>query len=300
MSPTINAARLSGVHVALATPIGADGEIDVEALARLAGRVIDGGVDGLCPTGSTGEGPRLTRSQRLAVLRCVRDCAGPERMIIPAVCALAPVEVRDEVAGLAEAGASGVLVAPPFYYPMAPGDQLAWYEAVAADSAVPLVLYNIPAMTGVSIAPDVVASLARHDRIVGIKDSSRDMEYLQRVARETSGTDFAVLTGTDTLLMAALQVGANGAIAASMNLVPRLARTVYDAFLRHDLPTATAAQHQLVDIVEACRVGMAPAGWKAALAWAGVCSAHMVPPFTELDTGSTAALSATLERLMPT
>src|SRR5699024_7424986 len=106
----------------------------------------------------------------------------------------------------------------------------------------------------------------------GIKDSSRDMEYLQAVVYATAGADFAVLTGSDTMLLASLQLGAVGTIAASANLVPEIGRAVYDAVRRGDLAAAATAQERLFTIVQACRVGLPPAGWKAALAWAGVCA----------------------------
>lgn len=293
----VNAGDLHGMHVALATPVDADGGLDTTGLGRLLDRVTEGGVDAICPTGSTGEGPRLTVAQRRTVTAAVRVHVGAGRLVLAGASAMTAADAVTEIDGLAAAGADAVLLAPPSYYPMAAAETIAWYRTVAAEAALPLVLYNIPAMTGVTLAPSAVAELAELPAVIGIKDSSRDLEYLQAVLYATAGADFAVMTGTDTLLVASLTLGADGAIAASANLVPSLGRAVFSAFEAGDADRAATAQRRLVDIVTTCRRGTTPAGWKAALAWAGVCSAALVPPAVPLPDADRAELAAALERL---
>jgi 4-hydroxy-tetrahydrodipicolinate synthase len=289
--------QLHGVHVALATPIGSDGDPDQAALDRLLSRVIEGGVDAICPTGSTGEGPRLTRSQRLEITRRVRGSVGTDRPVLPAASAMTVSDAVSEIADLAEAGADGVLLAPPSYYPMDADGVVGWYGAVSSAAALPIVLYNIPSMTKIMLPAASLAELARQPGIIGIKDSSRDFEYLESIIYATRGADFAVLTGSDSMLVASLLNGAVGTIAASVNLVPALVRKVYQATVDGDLDNARTAQQRLYEILMACRVGIPPAGWKAALAWAGVCSADLVPPAAGLDKIARDALGARLEEL---
>lgn len=294
----MSAEQLSGVHVALATPIDpTTGDLDTDGLDRLLKRVIDGGIDAICPTGSTGEGPRLTRGQRLAIMTAVRERVGPDRVVVPAASALALPDAISEINDLAAAGATAVLLAPPSYYPQASTEVVAWYRTITEHTDCPLVLYNIPVMTKISIAPTVVAELAALPRVIGIKDSSRDIEYLQLILQASAGSDFAVLTGSDTLLLPSLLLGAHGMIAAGMNLVPQLGRAVYDAITTGDHATATTTQQQLSTIVQACRAGLPPAGWKAALAWAGVCSDALVPPAQPLTPDLQSALAQTLTAL---
>ena len=291
---------LHGVHVALATPIDpTTGDLDPAGLERLLDRVTGGGIDAVCPTGSTGEGPRLTRAQRLTILKAVRERVGPDRVVLPGASSLNLPDAIAEVNDLAAAGASAVLLAPPSYYPLAPAEVVAWYRTVAEHTGCPLVLYNIPVFTKISIAPAVVAELAALPGVIGIKDSSRDLEYLQLVLQASAGADFAVLTGSDTLLLASLVLGAHGMIAAGMNLVPDLGRTLYDAFAADDQRTAEATQRILSTIVQACRAGQPPSGWKAALSWAGVCSDAMVPPAAPLTGDLRTALNAALTTLLP-
>lgn len=293
----VTAQDLHGVHVALATPIGPDGDLDAAALDRLLSRVTEGGVSGICPTGSTGEGPRLTRAQRLEMTRLVRKTVGPDRLLLPGASAMTVADAVAEIGDLADAGADGVLLAPPSYYPIPADGVVAWYRAVSSVAALPIVLYNIPSMTKIMLPAAAVAELADLPGIIGIKDSSRDFEYLEAVRYATTGSEFAVLTGSDTMLVASLLVGAVGTIAASANLVPTLSKGIYDATVAGDLDRARRVQERLYDVVMACRVGPPPSGWKAALAWAGVCAADPVPPAVGLDASQREALAARLTEL---
>lgn len=269
---------VTGVTVALATPVTEDGTLDEKGLARLLERVLSAGVDGVSPAGSTGEGARLTPRQRVQLTATVRAAVGPD---VPVVSGTPLTTVHDglaEIEEVAAAGATAVLVAPPHYYPLGDDEVLRVYEPLAERSVLPIVLYNIPVFTKISISPDVVGRLATHRQIVGIKDSSRDMEYLQQVLIATHGADFTVLTGSDTQLVASLAAGAAGTIAASVNLVPELAVGIVAAFRAGRTEEAWELQRRLIQIVMAARVGRAPAGWKHSLEYAGVCSGRMVPP----------------------
>jgi 4-hydroxy-tetrahydrodipicolinate synthase len=274
---------LSGVMAALVTPLREDGTLDTDGLARLVETVAGGGADGISPAGSTGEGALLTREQRLTLTARVRQLAPPGMPVIPGVPLVTVADGPPELEALAAAGATAALVAPPAYYPLSDDGVLRMYQALADAAPLPLVLYNIPVFTKVRLSPAVVARLAAHPAIIGIKDSSRDMEYQQQLIMATGEADFSVLTGTDTLLVASLALGAAGAIAASANLVPDLASGIYHAFEAGDMTTAVRLQQRLARIVAACRRGYFPAGWKAALEIADVCQRHPAPGGTPLS-----------------
>ncbi|HEY2575083.1 MAG TPA: dihydrodipicolinate synthase family protein [Streptosporangiaceae bacterium] len=284
----------AGPMVALATPVHADGTLDEGGLERLVARVVDGGIQGISPAGSTGEGALLTRAQRHAVCRRVRELAPPQ---MPVIAGLPLVTLREgpaELAGLADAGATAALVAVPFYYPLSDDGVLRVYETLAEHTPIPLVLYNIPVFTKIMIAPEVVGRLAAHPAIAGIKDSSRNMEYHQQIIYATAGASFSVLTGSDIMLAASLTLGATGTIAGSGNLVPDLVAGVCDAIASGQVAEALTRQQRLTRIVTAARAGYPPAGWKAALQIAGVCASHPVPPGTALSAEEYAKLAALL------
>ena len=281
----------SGAMVALLTPLDADGRLDEHGLERLVERVVAGGIDGISPNGSTGEGARLGRQRRIAVATRVRKLAPDGMPVVSGVPLTTLDEGRAELDDLAELGATAALVAPPSYYPLPDESVLRMYEALAGDAPLPLLLYNIPIFTKVRLAPGVVARLATHPAIAGIKDSSRDMEYQQELIAATADAEFAVLTGADSLLVASLAVGVAGSITAGANLVPELPVGIQRAFHAGDFRTATELQRRLARIVAACNAGEPPAGWKAALSVAGVCGPDLAAPAAALP----ATLRATLE-----
>lgn len=286
---------------ALATPLSSDGGLDYPGLVRLSARIQSAPVSGICPVGSTGEGPLLSRSIRLDVTKTISENVPIGVAVIPAAAGMTVRDVVEDVTSYAKAGASAVLVPPPFYYPLDQRSVLAFYRSVALDSPLPVVIYNIPQMTKVPVSPEVVAELAMLDRIVGIKDSSRDFEYFSSVCaavQRSGASNFSPLTGTDTMLMASMLIGGKGTIAASANLVPELVCDLYNATLKSEFADALVLQQQLMDVVFAVRKHGFPYGWKLALSLVGVCEPHpaspVVPPGGDESAG---ALKVELERL---
>ena len=271
-----------GVMAALATPLDRDGLLDENGLHRLVEHILAAGVDGVSPVGSTGEGAHLDGHRRAQVTERVRALVPDGFPVVAGAPVLDPDRGVHDLTDLGTAGATAALVSIQGVYPLAAADVARVYQDLAERSPLPLVLYNIPVYTRLSLDPDLVGRLATHPNVVGIKDSSRDLEYLQQIVTATAGTDFRVYTGTDTLLSASLLLGADGTIAASVNLVPELAVGIYRAVGSGDTATAQMLQARLAAIVRACRRGPAPAGWKAALSLAGLCSDRMASPASPL------------------
>jgi 4-hydroxy-tetrahydrodipicolinate synthase len=290
--------RLAGVMCALVTPFDEDGEVDLDGLQRLTERVVRGRVTGICPVGSTGEGSRLTGRQRRAVVERVRALIPREVALIPSPSTLVAGQVIEDVEAFADLGADAVLVAPPPGYLLDGGDVRRFYEKLATRSPLPIVLYNFPTLNRVGIPAAVAGELAHHDSVIGIKDSSRDLEYTQALlGASASAPDFVVLTGSDTLLLPTLTIGGSGAIVGSANMVPDLGVAVYEATLAGDWPTARLLQWRLFEVVTAARAAGFPYGWKAALEMAGICSAYPAPPASAVSGETLAALRRRLTEL---
>ena len=204
-----NAVR--GIIVPLITPLEDDDVLDRVALERVIEHVLSGGVSGVFLLGTTGEGPSLSyevRSQlidatcqqvagRVPVLVGVSDNAY-ERCI-----AMTRVAER--------AGAAAVVLAPPSYFRISQPDLLRYVETFAAESPLPVFLYNIPALTKTAYDPQTISRAAIFSRIAGLKDSSGDLDYLASVVRST-GAEFPVLMGPEEILMNAMQAGAVGGV----------------------------------------------------------------------------------------
>jgi 4-hydroxy-tetrahydrodipicolinate synthase len=292
--------NLDGISVALVTPWRGGRGIDVASLERIVGRVCDAGVVAVCPAGTTGEGPRLSRDQRVELVsRCAR-LVSEGVGVVAGVVSASLTETLAELEEQAGAGATAALVAPPARMPLGPDGCRTFYTEIADRAPLPLMIYHIPSLTGVHVPPEVVLELAPHPSIAGLKDSAADIQYHLRVAdglAEGGIEGFSLVTGTDAMLVASMQAGGTGAIIASANLVPELSVGVHQAVRSGDLAHALDVQRRLRAIVMACRRGSGPAGWKAALEIAGWCSSHPVPPGERLDATQFEALRRDLGRL---
>ena len=283
--------ELSGVLVALASPLTRDGAVDEPAVGRLVEHVLAGGVHGLVPLGSTGETASLDEAARRQLLGAVVSETDGR---VPVICGVAQSHLaasRAEVAAAARLGADAALVAPPFYYPTDQAGVLAFYRQIADQTPLPILVYNIPQFTKVAVEPSTVATLAHEGAIRGIKDSSRDFEYFEGLCIATRDMPaFRIFTGSDTMLVASLAMGAAGTICGAANIAPGLVVRIYDEFVRGDLESARKSQDRLYELVMAVREGVFPLAIKAALHLQGICEPWSAPPVRRLDQGLEARL----------
>jgi 4-hydroxy-tetrahydrodipicolinate synthase len=289
--------KLRGVLPALATPLTRDGAVDEPAVERLVEHVLAGGVHGLLPLGSTGEAASLDAPARRKLLAAVVKTAAGR---VPVLCGVVQSQLaaaRADVKAAADLGAIAALVAPPYYYPIDQATVLAFYRAMAADSPLPIMVYNIPQNTKVVTEPATGATLARVGAVGGLKDSSRDFEYFQNVCLATRALpDFRIFTGSDTMLLAALAMGGAGTICATANIAPSWVVRLFDDFERGDWTAARLDQDKLLEVAAAIRTGVFPAGIKAALEMQGVCEPWPVAPVAALDEAARGRLRERLEK----
>jgi dihydrodipicolinate synthase/N-acetylneuraminate lyase len=288
--------ELRGVLTALVTPLDAKGRVDEAGVRRLVEHVLAGGVHGLVPLGSTGETASLDETGRRRMLAACVSAAGGR---VPIICGVAQPNLTGavaEVKAAAELGADAVLAAPPFYYPIDQPTVLDFYRRLAAESPLRILVYNIPQFTKVVIEPPTLARLAEEGVVVGIKDSSRDYEYFERVCVATRGLPgFRVFTGSDWMLLGSLVMGAAGTICGAANVAPGWVVRVFDDFQAGRWDAARVHQDALVELMIALRVGVFPAAIKASLDLQGVCGPWTVAPVPPLSSAIGAALG---ERLL--
>ncbi len=282
--------ELKGVLPALVSPLHKDGSADEAGIKRLVEHVIAGGVSGLLPLGSTGESASLGERTRSQILRCVVEASAGR---VPVICGVAQPNLeaaRAEVAAASRLGA-------PFYYPTDQATVLAFYRRLAAESKIPLLLYNIPQFTKVITEPATVAEMAREGTIAGIKDSSRDFEYFENVCVATRTLPrFRIFTGSDSMLLASLVMGGSGTICGAANIAPAWVVRIYEDFTHGNWEAARKHQDALIELVMAVRAGVFPAAIKAALHLQGICEPWPAPPVAAYDDAATARLRERLER----
>ena len=272
--------NVRGVIPPMVTPARTEGNgIDVRSLGKYTDFLIDGGVHGLFPCGSTGEFSSLTREQRRTVIETVADRA--DDLPVLAGCSDTCVEnVLTYARDAKEVGADAAVVVTPYYLNVDQPDLRRFFEDVAGQSPLPVFLYNIPKLTGVRLSVESVVRLAEEPNVVGLKDSTGDLTYHHRVLSATPDS-FTVLQGTSHLSLASLSGGSDGATAGAANVFPSVLTEMYEAQHSGDLERATQLMNDVVHplIGEVAAVPTA-AALKHLLA---VAEYDVGPPFSPLS-----------------
>src|SRR5918997_3820194 len=250
--PAASTANLRGVLAAVLTPMDEDLMPDHKAFGFHCHRLLAAGCHSLSVFRTPGEANSLSVDERLAALEALVEDDVPAETLLPGTgaCALTDT-VRLSRAAL-EAGASGVLALPPFYYKGVDDDGLFRFFAEVVervgDERLRLYLYHIPQMTGVDLGLPLISRLieAYPGAIAGTKDSSGDRKRITTLCREFP--NFSVLAGTETLLLETLHSGGEGCISATVNVTSRLARQVYDAHSADKADEADALQERLTQL----------------------------------------------------
>lgn len=258
--------RLRGILIPFVTPFDEEMKVDARGVGANLKMWNETGVRGYVALGSTGERVHLSERECLAVLETARAHVPDSLSLIVGAGQQSTRLTIDEVRRWTDAGADGVLVITPGYYraQMTQGALIDYYRAVADASSVPVLLYNIPQLTSITLAPETVARLAEHENIIGIKDSSGDMVALGEVLRLVP-EDFAVLTGHGSTLFAALCAGARGAILAIGCVAPRACVEAYRAFEAVDYERARTLQRKIAFLVRNVMGPFGISGIKAAM-----------------------------------
>lgn len=214
---------LRGIVPPIVTPLLSDDELDVQGLEKLVERVIKGGVDALFALGTTGEGPNLNYTVRHQMVEHVCDLVAGRIPILIGITDMVLAESVRLADSAFSAGASAVVAAPPYYLRMTQKELGAYYKELADQCRLPLFLYNMPGCTKTEISPELAHELSRHRNIIGIKDSSGDMEYL-RTTTELLKSDpsFTVLLGPERQLSYAMSFGVHGGVNGGANMFPEI------------------------------------------------------------------------------
>lgn len=273
MTRQLSVNNLSGILLPTTTPFDADGRILSGAIRENLRSWGAKGVAGFVVLGSTGERVHLDEREYLQVIETSRAAVSNDFAFIAGAGQQSIVATINEIRKAAHAGADAVLVITPHYYRSAINQDtlIRYYTAVADAAPVPVLLYSMPALTGIKIEPETVARLSEHPNIAGVKDSSNDIAGFAKTARlcRDGRDDFAVMTGNGTVLLDALRTGATGGILAVGCVVPEVCVEIYRAFHRGQIEHASALQSKLTPLATAVTTKFGIGGLKAALDMAG-------------------------------
>lgn len=294
---------LRGIIVPMVTPLLERNELDTESLEPLVEHLLEGGVSGLFILGTTGEGPSLSRALRREVIERVCRQVNGRVPVLVGVADTSVVESLRLTEFAAGCGASGVVVTASYYYPLPQGEFLSFLERVAPEYSLPILLYNLPSHVGFHIEVETVLAAADIPNVLGLKDSSGDLEYFEAVANAMRGDPtFTLLNGPEQILAETVVLGGHGGICGGANLFPRLYVGLYEAARDGDTGRIAEIQETVTEICDRIyrlredRCGYLR-GLKCALSVAGICGQNLAEPFTALTPGERDRIATALREI---
>ena len=238
--------EIKGIIPPIVTPMNEDESVNEKELRNQVNRQIKGGIHGLFPFGTNGEGYILNEKEKEEVLSIVID---ETKGRVPVYAGTGCISTKDTIrqSQMAESlGADVLSIITPSFAAASQNELYDHYKAVAEAVDMPIVLYNIPARTGNALAPATVAKLSKIPNIVGAKDSSGNFDnMLQYIKQTRDSKDFAVLSGNDSLILWNLLAGGTGGIAGCANVFPEVMASIYNYFAAGDLENARKAQDSI-------------------------------------------------------
>ncbi|WP_017342476.1 dihydrodipicolinate synthase family protein [Halorubrum sp. T3] len=289
--------RHGAVSPPIVTPFDADGDVDTDTLADHVDALVDAGLDGVVPCGTTGEFASLTDAERRTVVETVVDAADERVPVIAGAADTSVAGVRERLDAVDAAGADAALVTLPYYHnSTAPAGQRDFLDAVADDAPLPIYLYDIPSTVGEPIDPDVLAAAAEHESIVGLKDTSSDVSAVDTAVDRTPD-EFTVFQGVDALLYPSASLGVDGGIHALSQVIPEVFVALGEAIRDGDDERALTLHRRAVrPLFARCGDhGFAPATKVAAAHRGFIPNPAVRPPLTLPDEDARKAIRADVD-----
>lgn len=296
--------KYQGIVPPMITPLTGRDTLDTGGLERLINRMIEGGVAGIFALGTTGEAPSLSHRLRREVVQRTCEFANGRVPVLIGITDTSLVESAQLAQASAEAGAEAVVTSAPFYFPAGQPELREYIEQLLPEIPLPLMLYNMPALTKTSFSREVVAWALDREKVIGLKDSSGDLTYFRKMQRlaETSRPDWSLLIGPEELLAECVLLGGHGGVNGGANLHPRLYVELYQAAKEEKMDEVRKLSRQVLELSEAIyHVGQHGSaiikGLKCSLSILGICDDFMASPFHRFHESERAIIGEKLESL---
>lgn len=290
--------RLDGIYPPLPTPFDERGQVAVEALKNNLAFLNRFDLRGFVVLGTNGEYVMLSEKEKLMVLETAREAIPSDKLMIAGTGAQSTAGTIDLTRKAAKIGADAVLIITPSYYrsQMTPATLVRHYRAVADNSPIPTLIYNMPACTGVDLEADPIVILARHPNIIGVKDSSGNVVKIGDIYRQVrqEGLDFQILAGSAGFLLPALSVGAVGGVMALANIAPTQCIAIHGFFLEGNLKEARELQTRIIPVNAAVTARWSVPGLKAAMDILGMYGGPVRQPLLSIPDETRKQLEAIL------
>ncbi|MCA8982395.1 MAG: dihydrodipicolinate synthase family protein [Planctomycetaceae bacterium] len=305
MHSTQRAVRFSGIIPPLVTPLSGRDELDRMGLSRLIEHVLAGGVHGLFILGSTGEAPSLSYRLRREFIDSVCALVAGRKPVLVGITDTSFVESVELARHAARAGADALVLSTPYYFPAGQTELLDYVRHITEELPLPLMLYNMPSLTKVWFEMETLERLTEIERIVGLKDSSGDLAYLeQAVGLKRLRPDWSIMLGPEALLVEAMRLGADGGVSGGANILPRLFVDCYNACLGDNPAQIEYTLRQILELQQIYDIGKYASRYikatKSALSILGICNDFLAEPFHHFKEPERLKVAAILRELLPT
>ena len=258
----------TGVHVPIVTPFGADGEVSAPALKTLIDWVIDNGASGIVPCGTTGESATLTHEEHQRVIALTVEYTAGRVPVIAGTGSNCTAEAVNLTIAADELGVDGMLSIAPYYVRPSQQGIIEHFKAVAACTAKPIIMYNIPKRTGINMDASTIIELSKVENITGVKEASGDIAQVMDII--DGSEEFSVLTGDDNLLFTLTTLGGQGGICTSSHFLPGEWVRMVDLIKANRLDEARDLHYRLLPLAKALFTEPNPVPLKAGLNMLGI------------------------------
>lgn len=286
----------TGMATAIVTPMHTDGSIDYEALGRFVEFQIGSGINALVVMGTTGENATIEPEDQKKVIAYTVEKAAGRVPVIAGTGTNNTEHVLHNTRNACQVGADAVLVVTPYYNKATQNGLVTHFTAVADESTLPVILYNVPSRTGCNLLPKTVAKLSEHPNIAAIKEATGSLAQMIEIMH-LCGDKIDVYSGEDGLTVPMMAMGAKGTISVLSNVVPRQSVAMTDACLRGDYAAAAKMQCDLLPLINALFSEVNPIPAKAATAAMGFGADALRLPLTSMEEQNRAVLFAEMRKL---
>lgn len=286
----------TGMATAIVTPMHTDGSIDYEALGRFVEFQIGSGINGLVVMGTTGENATIEPEDQKKVIAYTVEKVAGRVPVIAGTGTNNTEHVLHNTRNACQVGADAILVVTPYYNKATQNGLVTHFTAVADESTLPVILYNVPSRTGCNLLPKTVAKLSEHPNITAIKEATGSLAQMIEIMH-LCGDKIDVYSGEDGLTVPMMAMGAKGTISVLSNVAPRQSVAMTDACLRGDYAAAAKMQCDLLPLINALFSEVNPIPAKAATAAMGFGADALRLPLTSMEDQNRAVLFAEMRKL---